>query len=646
MKSKYNLFNHLSILPCIAVVSLIPSISLAGSYTWDGGGVDGSWGTSANWVGEPAGAPTMGIDSVQTFYAPGTTNLTTWLATSRVLGTLAFTADADNPIIVRFGPDATSTTVARSITFDVTTGNASLNIASGSEADITLGVFESAGSLILSDPLTIDHNGSGTLLINRPISGAGMSFTKTGTGTLTLPAANTFNGGVILAEGRINVNFPAALGLAAGTFVVKGGTLGNTSAGAVTKFDHPMTIDGDFEFAGTQNLNLGIGAVTLGAEPGTTRTITVNSNTLTIGGGIANGATANGIIKAGSGILTLNGPSTFTGPILVNSGSFSNAATATFISSGLTIGGAAATGSPALVGNGSLNIPTTFATASGGVAGTQQPGGTTAGGTHTFTNTLTYGSAAVFAWQVNTLAAGDPGANTDNHGSYDKVIANGAPGSVTGGAAVFRITIANSAYSDAFWDTNKSWSNIYSGTGAPSSLAAVFSSFAGANVDSNGFVTGQGQFTFVGSTLQWTAGAEPTNLYDIWSAGLTNPAFDFDSDGDGIENGLEWILGGNANLNDIPSVQPAAEGDSTTGLTLTFTREEDAIPETTLTLEYSSDLAGPWTPAIIDQDGGSFPNGVEISIDEVPSPDDVSILIPANNAPNGRVFARLKAVRN
>ena len=315
-------------------------------------------------------------------------------------------------------------------------------------------------------------------------------------------------------------------------------------------------------------------------------------------------------------------------------------------SSGLTIGGASATGSPALVGSGSLNIPTTIAAASGGVAGTQQPGGTTAGGTHTFTNTLTYGNGAVLAWQVNTVAATDPGANTDNFGNYDKVIANGAPGSVTGGAAVFRIAVANSVFSDAFWDTNKSWSNIYSGTGAPASLAAVFSSFAGAGVDANGFVTGQGQFTFVGTALKWTAGAAPANPYDTWSAGLANPAFDFDSDNDGIENGLEWILGGNANQNDTPSVLPAVTGNATTGLTLTFTREEDAITETTLTVEYATDLAGPWTSEIIDQDGGSLANGVIVTVNEVASPDTVDISIPASNALNGKLFARLKAVRN
>jgi hypothetical protein len=91
---------------------------------------------------------------------------------------------------------------------------------------------------------------------------------------------------------------------------------------------------------------------------------------------------------------------------------------------------------------------------------------------------------------------------------------------------------------------------------------------------------------------------------------------------------------------------PLATGDAINGLTLTFTREEDAIPETTLTVEYATDLAGPWTSVTVDQDGGSFPNGVVVTINEAASPDAVSINIPGSNAIGGKLFARLRAVRN
>lgn len=650
MKSKSTLLG-IRLFTCVVSVALVPSIALAGDFTWDGGGPDGSWIIGSNWVGDPSSPPGMGIDSVQTFYATGTTNLATFLGGSRVMGTLNFNADADSDISVRFAELAVGG-LTRSLTFDVTTGSAALNVDPDATGNFTLGVSDAPGNITLSDNLVITHNGTGNLTINRPIglttSGTLLSVTKAGTGTLILATPNTFDGGFILSAGTVNITDVNSVGKTGGALTIDGGAIDNTLSptGALNLGARPLTINGDFTFKGTSGtLNLGTGATTLGTAAGTTRTITVSASTLTIAGIIADGTTATGITKEGAGVLTLNGKSTFTGPLQINSGSLTVGSAATFTSSGLTVGGPAATGTPLLSGQNTINVPTTFAAASGGVAGTEQPGGTSVG-THTFTSSVTYDSGATLAWQVNTTATTDPGANTDNYGTYDKVVANGTAGSVTGGAAVFKIAVISSTYSDAFWDTNKSWSNIYSGAGAPANLAAVFSSFSGPGVDANGFVTGQGQFTFAGSTLQWTAGAVPANYYDNWSTGLANPAFDFDSDNDGIENGLEWILGGNASQNDTPSVLPAVTGNATTGLTLTFTREEDSLTETTLTLEYATGLGGPWTSEIIDQDGGSLANGVVVTVNEAASPDSVIINIPASNAPNGRLFARLKAVRN
>ena len=111
-----------------------------------------------------------------------------------------------------------------------------------------------------------------------------------------------------------------------------------------------------------------------------------------------------------------------------------------------------------------------------------------------------------------TSGASDPGANTANSGSYDKVVATGA---VTGGSAVFKI-INSGSYADAFWNTNKSWSDIYGGAGKPATLGALFSTFSGTGLTVTGasaVAPGEGQFTFNGSTstLNWTAVPEPTS---------------------------------------------------------------------------------------------------------------------------------------
>ena len=107
-------------------------------------------------------------------------------------------------------------------------------------------------------------------------SGAG-TITNSGPGALTLSGVNTFTKGLTLNGGTLNINNNAALGTSAGTFTITGGTIDNTSAGAVTAAPtFPRAWNGDFAFTGTQNLNLGTGAVT----PNASRQITVNGGTL------------------------------------------------------------------------------------------------------------------------------------------------------------------------------------------------------------------------------------------------------------------------------------------------------------------------------------------------------------------------------
>ncbi|MDA0765815.1 MAG: LamG domain-containing protein [Verrucomicrobia bacterium] len=139
--------------------------------------------------------------------------------------------------------------------------------------------------------------------------------------------------------------------------------------------------------------------------------------------------------------------------------------------------------------------------------------------------------------------------------------------------------------------------------------------------------------------------------YEIWAncKGLTgtagsgtDPAFDADPEEDGVPNGLEWLLGGDPLASD-PSILPVATADAN-GLTLTFTREEEAIDESTLLVEYGTTLTA-W-PKSVTVGATSSPadgNGVVVTIDTVPDPDTVSVFIPASNAPDGELFARLKA---
>ena len=200
--------------------------------------------------------------------------------------------------------------------------NGSLTIQNGTR---TLGLALAANG-------DFDTAFGASLVINSVISG-NFNLAKTGAGTLTLGGANTFGGAgktFTLSGGTLNLNAAAALGNAGNTFVIGGGTtIDNTSGAAITTSNYGVTINGDFTFTGggtttTRDLNLGTGAVTLGTTAGTTRTITTiaANSTLRFGGVIANGTTANAIIKGGAGILTFSGTAanTFTGGVTVNAG--------------------------------------------------------------------------------------------------------------------------------------------------------------------------------------------------------------------------------------------------------------------------------------------------------------------------------------
>jgi autotransporter-associated beta strand protein len=132
------------------------------------------------------------------------------------------------------------------------------------------------------------------------------------TGTITLTGANTFTNGTTLSAGTLALDSDTALGT--GALNIGGGTaLDATLPGIVQTNNNAQSWDGNFTFDGTYSLNLGAGAVTLTGN----RTVTVNANTLTVGGPISGGY---GITKAGAGTLLLSGHSTYSGATSVSNG--------------------------------------------------------------------------------------------------------------------------------------------------------------------------------------------------------------------------------------------------------------------------------------------------------------------------------------
>ena len=153
------------------------------------------------------------------------------------------------------------------------------------------------------------ENGSGTTAVTLNAAGSNLTLSGNNTysglttvtnGTLTLSGNNTGAGGVTLTAGKLNINHSNALGATAGTLAINGGTIDNTSGAALTNAgNNAISIGGSFAFGGTNDLNLGTGAV----SGDITRTITLNGTgkTLTLGGTWTN--TSNNTSRT----LTVNG---------------------------------------------------------------------------------------------------------------------------------------------------------------------------------------------------------------------------------------------------------------------------------------------------------------------------------------------------
>ena len=350
---------------------------------------------------------------------------------------------------------------------------------------------------------------SADIQFNGAISGSGgMTFIAqhnyTGSNPMEVPfvlnAANTFTGPVEIQRGSVYLT--AANALTQGNALTLDPSSGNNSR--LFLYGNNASVSnltsGGGGISVIANGNLSSGAYL--ALPGATLTVNQTADT-TFGGTLVNaqaeynktGANTQGALsltKTGGATLTLTGANTYTGATNVNAGALVINGNQSGATGTVTVAGGAT-----LKGTGTVGGATT-------INGTHAPGAIGAPGPQTFSSTLNYGSGSVFEWDLNASGS-DTG--TSNQGSYGQVVANGA----VSGASVFTVALGTNSFTDAFWDTNKTWSNIFTGTGAPSNLASLFTTFGGTNVASDGTVAGQGYFTFNGgSTLTWTAVPEPT----------------------------------------------------------------------------------------------------------------------------------------
>ena len=127
-------------------------------------------------------------------------------------------------------------------------------------------------------------------------------------------------------------------------------------------------------------------------------------NTFSYGNDIGATQAAKGLVKSGSGTLTLSTTNSYTGATAVNGGIL-NITGSTASSSAVAVGGTSATGTPKLSGSGTINGAVTVKSAGvGGAAGILSAGDSTSSskvGTLTMGNTLEFESGSIFEWDIN-----------------------------------------------------------------------------------------------------------------------------------------------------------------------------------------------------------------------------------------------------
>lgn len=185
-------------------------------------------------------------------------------------------------------------------------------VQSGSSGVKTIGTTIGSGTanylgdVLLQDNVTLNAAAGGADLFGGNFSGTG-GITFGGGGIYTMSGLGSYSGTTALNGGLLNLNGKA---LGTNTFTIGApSSLDNTSAATITLNSTPMVWNADITFIGTTNLNVGPGAVTMGAS----RTVTVNSNVFTVGGPIS--GVGFSLTKAGPGELSLTSatPSTYTG---------------------------------------------------------------------------------------------------------------------------------------------------------------------------------------------------------------------------------------------------------------------------------------------------------------------------------------------
>lgn len=477
------------------------------------------------------------------------------------------------------------------------------------------------------------------------LSGTG-SLIKNGAGVLTLSGLNTYTGGTTINAGtlalsgfndwglggggpngnvQVTINSPGTLRFEAnnmrGDMTLNGGTV-------VSNNGFASTWDGTVDLQSTSTLNTSVGALWVPAVISGTGGLTKSGNSFLV---LSNANTFSGNTRNNAGMFLLAHPLALQNSILDATNSVNGGQDIGFRTSvnALTLGGLSGTKNLASIfttGNGgsfstNLNNPAvqTFVVPVGGYRGltsiTLNPG---TGITPSYSGIIADGAPGMSVVKTGAGTQTLSGANsyTGSTAVIDGTLALGAANTLpdvsavsiraaTLDAATFADTVGTldvtaaatinlgSGAALAFANSSAvSWTggtlNITGTLGATSLRFGTTSS--GLTPAQLALITVNGTGTYTLDASGYLVPSAGGSAYDTWKADNapgSNP--DDDTDGDGVPNAVEFIIGGTSFSKDLDKL-PVVNATGT-NFTVTFQREVSSIdPKTALFIETSTDL--------------------------------------------------------
>jgi autotransporter-associated beta strand protein/T5SS/PEP-CTERM-associated repeat protein len=505
---------------------------------------------------------------------------------------------------------------------------------------------------------TFNHNGP---LTNGGLDAGGIGLLNI-SGTASYQYANTQGFGFWIGEGgngTLNLSDSATLTLNPGSGGMVLGQLAS-GGGIVNLLGGTLTTSSISKGAGAGRLNFNGGTLSANAASATFLQGLTSAHVHAGGGTIHNGGNA---ITIGQALLAPSGNAVSAAGLTVSGGGCIDTPVVT-----LSGDGNGATAVANIDGSGNLTgititnpgndytAPPTFALVGGGIGNTGSLGGTAtlvpaASGGMTFTGAAITTLGGANTYTGNTLiGSGSTVVVSGTAAITVKPAANGVSSKITGAGTVSIDGTLRIDFSEAAIANGNSWTLVDSSTRV---FNVVTFKVNGAGL---GDFTPQGDgvtHVLADGNRTWTF-SETTGVLSLgvtaggfgtWITGFGLAAADQDPnddpDQDGIDNLMEYVLGGNpnsANTAIVPSGSKTGED-----FILTFNRADVALAggDVAISVEYGDDLNG-WTAVTVPASDSTV-SGVAFAITDGSPNDTVTATIPTGGA--NHFFARVKALK-